>query len=51
MVNWTNEEGARFAPAMLASGVFAGVHTQDYAYGRKDAEGQDASATSWSGSA
>ena len=40
VVNWTNEEGARFAPAMLASGVFAGVHTQDYAYGRKDAEGK-----------
>jgi N-carbamoyl-L-amino-acid hydrolase len=40
IVNWTNEEGARFAPAMLASGVFAGVHTQDYAYGRKDPEGK-----------
>ena len=26
VVNWTNEEGTRFAPAMLASGVFAGVH-------------------------
>ena len=26
VVNWTNEEGARFAPAMLASGVFAGIH-------------------------
>ena len=26
VTNWTNEEGARFAPAMLASGVFAGVH-------------------------
>src|SRR6185503_15035069 len=25
VVNWTNEEGARFAPAMIASGVFAGV--------------------------
>ena len=25
MVNWTNEEGSRFAPAMLGSGVFAGV--------------------------
>ena len=25
IVNWTNEEGARFAPPMLASGVFAGV--------------------------
>jgi len=40
VVNWTNEEGARFAPAMLASGVFAGVHTLDYAYGRKDGEGK-----------
>jgi N-carbamoyl-L-amino-acid hydrolase len=39
VVNWTNEEGTRFAPAMLASGVFAGVHTQDYAYGREDAKG------------
>ncbi len=40
VVNWTNEEGARFAPAMLASGVFAGVHTLDYAHGRKDPEGK-----------
>jgi len=39
VVNWTNEEGARFAPAMLASGVFAGLHTQDYAYARTDAAG------------
>jgi len=40
VTNWTNEEGARFAPAMLASGVFAGVHSQDYAYARRDAEGR-----------
>ena len=40
VTNWTNEEGARFAPAMMASGVFAGVHTQDYAYERKDKEGK-----------
>jgi len=39
VTNWANEEGARFAPAMLASGVFAGIHTQDYAYGRKDQAG------------
>ena len=25
MVNWTNEEGTRYAPPMMASGVFAGV--------------------------
>ena len=40
VTNWANEEGARFAPAMLASGVFAGVHSLDYAYGRKDPEGK-----------
>ncbi|WP_108501641.1 Zn-dependent hydrolase [Paracoccus indicus] len=40
VVNWTNEEGARFAPAMLASGVFAGVLTEDYANSRQDAEGK-----------
>ena len=34
LTNWTNEEGTRFAPAMLSSGVFAGKHTQDWAYGR-----------------
>ncbi|UYN98974.1 MAG: Zn-dependent hydrolase [Devosia sp.] len=39
VTNWANEEGARFAPAMLASGVFAGMHSLDYAYGRKDQEG------------
>ncbi|MEM9762700.1 MAG: Zn-dependent hydrolase [Pseudomonadota bacterium] len=39
VVNWTNEEGTRFAPPMLASGVFAGVHTQDWAYARTDAQG------------
>lgn len=40
VTNWTNEEGARFAPAMLASGVFAGIHSQDYAYGRQDLDGK-----------
>jgi N-carbamoyl-L-amino-acid hydrolase len=39
VVNWTNEEGTRFAPAMLASGVFAGVIDEDYAYARTDANG------------
>ena len=36
IVNWTNEEGSRYAPAMLASGVFAGVFTPEFAYSRKD---------------
>jgi N-carbamoyl-L-amino-acid hydrolase len=40
IVNWTNEEGSRFAPAMLASGVYAGVFAQDYAYSREDREGR-----------
>ncbi|MFN3824111.1 MAG: Zn-dependent hydrolase [Pseudorhodobacter sp.] len=39
VTNWTNEEGTRFAPAMLASGVFAGVLEQDWAYDRVDAKG------------
>ncbi|ABG32611.1 Zn-dependent hydrolase [Roseobacter denitrificans] len=40
VTNWTNEEGTRYAPAMLSSGVFAGLHTQDWAYARVDAEGK-----------
>ncbi|MEL6121458.1 MAG: Zn-dependent hydrolase [Pseudomonadota bacterium] len=40
LTNWTNEEGTRYAPAMLSSGVFAGKHTQDFAYDRVDADGK-----------
>ncbi len=40
VTNWTNEEGTRFAPAMLASGVFAGVLGRDWAYDRVDAQGK-----------
>ncbi|MDX5384861.1 MAG: Zn-dependent hydrolase [Rhodobacterales bacterium] len=39
-VNWTNEEGTRFAPAMLSSGVFAGVLEEDWAKDRVDAKGK-----------
>ncbi|MBC9248558.1 Zn-dependent hydrolase [Paracoccus sp. 11-3] len=39
LVNWTNEEGTRFPPAMVSSGVFAGVHTQEWAYQIKDSRG------------
>ncbi|WOI97655.1 Zn-dependent hydrolase [Citrobacter koseri] len=39
LVNWTNEEGARFAPAMLASGVWSGQFTQQYAWAREDQDG------------
>ena len=40
VTNWTNEEGTRYAPAMLASGVFAGKHTEEWAYDRVDAQGK-----------
>jgi N-carbamoyl-L-amino-acid hydrolase len=40
VANWTNEEGSRFAPAMVSSGVFAGAYTKDFAYSRTDAEGK-----------
>ena len=40
ITNWTNEEGTRFAPAMLASGVFAGMHDLEWALDRTDAEGK-----------
>ncbi len=40
VVVWTNEEGSRFAPAMIASGVFAGVFDLDYGLARKDVEGK-----------
>jgi beta-ureidopropionase / N-carbamoyl-L-amino-acid hydrolase len=38
VANWTNEEGSRYAPAMISSGVFAGVYTKEFAYSREDAE-------------
>ena len=37
---WTNEEGSRFAPAMVASGVYAGVFTLDYGLSRTDVDGK-----------
>jgi N-carbamoyl-L-amino-acid hydrolase len=40
VVNWTNEEGCRFPPAMIASGVFAGVFELDYGLSRKDHAGR-----------
>ena len=40
IVNWTNEEGTRFAPPMLSSGVFANMHTEEWAYNREDSEGK-----------
>jgi N-carbamoyl-L-amino-acid hydrolase len=40
VINWTNEEGSRFAPAMVASGVFAGAFTRDWAWAREDRGGK-----------
>lgn len=39
IVNWTNEEGARFQPSLLGSGVNSGEHTLDFALSRKDGDG------------
>jgi beta-ureidopropionase / N-carbamoyl-L-amino-acid hydrolase len=39
VVNWTNEEGSRFAPAMVASGVFAKVFERNWAHARQDRAG------------
>ncbi|SVD21180.1 uncharacterized protein METZ01_LOCUS374034, partial [marine metagenome] len=36
---WTNEEGARFPPAMMGSGVFAGILEQTEIYAHQDPEG------------
>ncbi len=40
VVVWTNEEGSRFAPAMVASGVFAGVFDEAYGLSRADPDGK-----------
>ncbi|RIV80095.1 Zn-dependent hydrolase [Aurantiacibacter xanthus] len=36
---WTNEEGCRFAPAMLGSGVMSGTYSLEDAYAATDKEG------------
>jgi N-carbamoyl-L-amino-acid hydrolase len=40
IVDWTNEEGSRFAPAMVASGVWAGALDRDWVYQRTDIHGK-----------
>ena len=40
VVNWTNEEGARFSPPMMSSSVFAGMYTTEWVYYREDADGK-----------
>jgi N-carbamoyl-L-amino-acid hydrolase len=39
IVNWTNEEGSRFAPAMMGSAAHVGDFTVDNILARKDSEG------------
>jgi len=39
VVNWTNEEGVRFEPAMLCSGAVAGRFDRSYVYDRTDRDG------------
>lgn len=40
VVFWTNEEGSRFVPVMMGSGVFAGAFTLEHAYAAKDVDGK-----------
>ena len=46
VANWTNEEGSRYAPAMISSGVFAGVYDKEFAYSRAGQRRQGAWETS-----
>ncbi len=39
LVVWTNEEGSRFVPVMMGSGVYAGAFTLDHALGQRDRDG------------
>jgi hypothetical protein len=39
VVNWTNEEGSRFAPAMVSSGVFGKAIEKQWAQSRTDRDG------------
>jgi N-carbamoyl-L-amino-acid hydrolase len=39
LINWTNEEGSRFAPAMMASAAYAGAFTTEDILSRRDAAG------------
>jgi N-carbamoyl-L-amino-acid hydrolase len=39
VVSWTNEEGSRFVPTLMGSGVFAGVFSLESVLKNKDADG------------
>jgi N-carbamoyl-L-amino-acid hydrolase len=40
VIFWTNEEGSRFVPVMMGSGVFAGAFSLEHAYAAKDTAGK-----------
>ncbi len=40
LINWTNEEGARFSPPMMGSGGAMGLFTEDEILAKRDAEGK-----------
>ena len=39
VVAWTNEEGSRFVPTCMGSGVYAGVHTLEHVLKQRDVDG------------
>ncbi len=39
LINWTNEEGCRFIPSMLASGIYAGIFNYEDMIQQKNADG------------
>ena len=39
LINWTNEEGARFSPPMMGSGAAMGIFSEDEVLAKRDAEG------------
>ncbi|MBE9505825.1 MAG: Zn-dependent hydrolase [Chloroflexi bacterium] len=39
LIDWTNEEGSRFAPTMIASGAFAGIYSTEFAHASTDRQG------------
>ena len=41
VVFWTNEEGSRFTPVMMGSGVFSGAVSLDHAYAAQDIKGKN----------
>jgi N-carbamoyl-L-amino-acid hydrolase len=40
LIVWTNEEGSRFSPAMMGSGVYAGVFKLDEVMAKRDVDGK-----------